>query len=234
MAKTTKLSAYMTKWEKWLGFGYLIISLFFLPPLLHHANSLLAEPMGEDWLNIVFFCTNFFFVCYIFRRFLKKSLMAAGENFGNILLTALIGFVIYWICSFAYSYIVLMLFPDYVNLNDQSIADLASGNFAVMAICAIVLVPVAEEVLYRGVLFGTIQAKNYVAAYIISTIVFAAIHVTGYIGHYSWLHLALAFVQYLPAGIVLSWAYRKSGCIYVPILIHAVVNTIGIFATTMR
>jgi len=234
MAKTAKLSAYMTKKEKWLGFAYLIFSLFGLPPLLQHANSLLAEPMSDDWLNIIFFCTNFFFICYIFRAFLKKSLTAAGENFGNVLLTALIGFVVYWMCSFAYSCVIVVLFPDYVNLNDQSIAGILSDNFALMAICSIVLVPVTEEVLYRGLLFGTIHAKNHIAAFIISTVIFAVIHLMSYIGHYSWLHLAIAFVQYLPAGIVLGWAYRKSGCIYVPILIHAAVNAIGVFAASMR
>ena len=103
-----------------------------------------------------------------------------------------------------------------------------------MALCSIVLVPVVEEVLYRGLLFGSIHAKNQTAAFILSTLIFAAIHIMGYIGQYSWLHLAIAFAQYIPAGIVLGWAYRKSCCIYVPILIHAVINAIGIFAISMR
>ena len=231
MAKTVKLSAYMSRKEKWLGFLYMILSLFFLPSLLHYANGLLADPMEDDWLNIVYFCSNFLFVCYIFRDFLKKSLKAVGENTGNILMTALLGFGIYWLCTFAFSCMIIVLFPDYVNLNDQNIIGIAAGNFTLIAICSIILVPVAEDVLFRGLLFGTIHAKNYIAAYVVTTIFFAGIHIIGYVGEYSLRDLILAFVQYLPAGIVLGWAYRKSGCIYVPILIHAVINAIGIFAT---
>ena len=36
--------------------------------------------------------------------------------------------------------------------------------------------------------------------------------------------LLLAFLQYLPAGLCLSWCYTKSGSIYGPIVMHSLIN----------
>ena len=40
--------------------------------------------------------------------------------------------------------------------------------------------------------------------------------------------LLLCFLQYIPAGIALGWAYVRSGSILTPILIHTLVNAIGV------
>ena len=45
-----------------------------------------------------------------------------------------------------------------------------------------------------------------------------------YVGVYSPLRLLLAFLQYLPAGLCLSWCYTKSGSIYGPIVMHSLIN----------
>ena len=64
----------------------------------------------------------------------------------------------------------------------------------------------------------------------ISAAVFAAVHVVGYLGSAQELTLVLAFIQYLPAGLVLGWAYEKSGTIFAPMMIHTVINAMGIWA----
>ena len=38
----------------------------------------------------------------------------------------------------------------------------------------------------------------------------------------------MAFLQYLPAGLCLAWAYTKADTIFAPILIHAAVNAVSI------
>ena len=64
-------------------------------------------------------------------------------------------------------------------------------------------------------------------AYAISAAVFCAVHVLSYVGRYEPALLALNFLQYLPAGLILAWAYEKSGSILCPILIHMGVNALG-------
>ena len=105
---------------------------------------------------------------------------------------------------------------------------MASGNFPIVVIGTVLLVPMAEETLYRGLIFGFLYTKNRLAAYLVSAAVFSAIHLLGYIGSYSAPHLLLAFIQYLPAGFVLAEAYRFSGSIFAPIVIHGGINAIGL------
>jgi membrane protease YdiL (CAAX protease family) len=72
--------------------------------------------------------------------------------------------------------------------------------------------------------------KSHSAAYLLSTAIFSAIHILGFVGIYSSLDLILAFVQYIPAGLILAWVYRRSGSIFAPILMHAMINAVGMFA----
>ena len=52
----------------------------------------------------------------------------------------------------------------------------------------------------------------------------------GYIGEYDASRLILCFLQYIPASLILAWTCERSGTIVTPILIHTVINAIGIAA----
>ncbi len=230
MSKAKRLPIFMTGREKSLGFLYLPAGIFLMPSVLLGGNSLLGSPLSAPWLQFLYFSLNFLFVLVIFRDFLQKSLGQTGRNLGPFLICVLAGFLLYWLSTYGVSSAIARVSPDYANLNDRSIAQLAAGNLAVMAFATVLLVPVAEEVLHRGLIFGTLYPKNGAAAYIFSSAIFAAIHLVSYIGVYTPLNLALSFLQYLPAGWILAWAYRTSGSIYAPILIHAAINAVGICA----
>ncbi len=230
MAHTKKLPISMTDREKRLGFGYLLLDLFILPALLTAMNDRLAIPLSDAWTNFLYFSLNFLFLAVIFSRFLKRSLMFAGQHIWDFFLTVIPGFLLYWVSNVLLSAGILWLYPGFSNINDGSIAQMTDGNFVIVAIGTVLLVPMAEELLHRGLVFGSLHRKNRAAAYIISTILFAAIHVLGYLGSHDTVSLALSFAQYLPAGLILAWAYEKSGCIFAPIAIHTVVNAMGIYA----
>ena len=230
MAKFAKLPISMTQKEILLGFGYAVIDLFFLPAILNAMNGQLIHPLSGAWLNFLYFALNFVFLFAIFSRFLKRSIVFCGKHLLDVCIAALAGFGGYWLCNVAFSFVILVLFPDYANPNDGSIADMASGNFMIMAVGAVLLVPMAEELIHRGLIFGTLARKNRFLGYAVSAVFFAAIHVIGYIGFCSNRDLLLALIQYLPAGIVLGWAYERSGTIFTPIAIHMMVNAMGIYA----
>ena len=84
--------------------------------------------------------------------------------------------------------------------------------------------------LTRGLVFGALHPRSRMLAYIVSTLFFSFIHVMGYIGSFSASVLLLCFLQYIPAGVMLAWAYEYSGSILAPILIHTAVNAIAIFS----
>lgn len=228
--KTNKLAVHLTDKEQIWGVLYLLFSVLLLPSLLVWLNSLLPTPLASAWVNFLYFTCNFLFVFWIFHGFFKRSLIYAGKNFWNFFVAVLVGFAAYWLASWLLSLALRHLFPAYTNLNDSSILSMAHHHFVIMFLGTVVLVPVAEEALHRGLIFGSLYPKSHWAAYVISVTVFAVVHIAGYVGRYSYADLLIAFVQYLPGGLSLAWAYRKSGSIFAPMLIHAVINAIGLLS----
>lgn len=225
-----KLSISMTRRERLLGWSYLLISMFVLPFALAILNALWDYPLSETELNLVFFGINFIATVVIFRKFLRGCLLEAKKNLWKCLKAALFGFLLYRAGSILFAAVTLLLRPDFSNVNDQNIMGLFQEHPVLLSLWTVFLVPVYEELLYRGLLFQGFQRKSRLLAYVLSAGVFSAIHVMGYIGQYDLLLLVLCYVQYLPAGIALAWAYEQADTIVAPILIHITVNQIGIAA----
>lgn len=225
-----KLSISMTRRERLLGWSYLLICMFFLPSALALLNTLLKNPLSDTEVNLVFFGMNFTATVVIFHGFLYASLLQAKENLWKCLKSAIQGFLIYRAGSILFAVITLKLRPDFSNANDQNIMGLFQEYPALLGFATVFLAPVYEELLYRGLLFQGFQRKNRLLAYALSAGVFSAIHVVGYIGLYDPLTLVLCFAQYLPAGIALAWAYEKSDTIVTPIMMHIIINAIGVAA----
>lgn len=220
----------MSRLETLLGIIYIVAQIFFLPVILVIGNSLLPHPFNDAELNFISFALNFICVTVIFRRYLLNSLAIVIEDLGHVLRTCGMGFMAYWVGNIVVNMIVLSLDPNFSNVNDDSILQISENNFMLMTIGTVILVPVVEETLYRGVLFGQLRRKNAVLAYIVSVLVFSSIHVIGYIGYYPPMRLLLCLLQYFPAAVFLAWTYEKAGTIWAPILIHMIVNLIGMSA----
>ncbi len=219
----------MNTGELAFGWLYFAVELFLLPSVLTDLNGLLPKPLSAAWINTVFYLVNFIAVVTIFRDFLLRSLRSLGKKFGQYLKAVVLGFVAYWAATRLLSWL-LGLVPGFVNVNDSAISAMANDHFWIMAVGTVLLVPVVEELLYRGLIFLGLYPRNRVAAYVISVAAFAAVHVIGHLGSASPLILALCFLQYIPAGLCLAWAYAESDSIFAPILIHMVVNLVGIFS----
>lgn len=225
-----KLSVNFTKTELILGWIYMVLQLLPLPLLFTLCNMLLGSPMNMAELNFCFFCMNFLCVTIIFRKYLLGNLKTFFSRIWRSLSAAGIGFVGYWAASFAVSTIILLIYPDFSNVNDDTIGGMVQENFALMAIGTVVLVPITEELLFRGLIFRGIYNRSRFWAYAVSAIAFSLPHVLGYIGMYDPLLLLLCFIQYLPAGLCLGWAYARADSIFAPVLMHMIINLIGILA----
>ena len=228
--KTNRLSIHLTNKEQIWAIIYLLFSYALLPELIHFMNGYLPTPLNKVWINFLYFSINFVMTIWIFGGYFRRSLIYAGQNIPDFLGAVVAASVVYWLCNWGISWLFGRFFPDYVNLNDSSVSDLVGNHYAIMFIATVFFVPVAEEALHRGLIFGCLYPKNHIAAYVLSTAIFASVHILGYVGLYSLPHLILAFIQYMPAGLTLAWAYRKSGSIFAPIVMHAVINTVGMLA----
>ncbi len=88
---------------------------------------------------------------------------------------------------------------------------------------AIVLAPVVEEILFRGLAFPWLmKALGPAPAMLAVSLLFAAIH----------LHIP-GFVPLFVVSVALCFAYVHTGSILVPIVMHALFNAINLWALTM-
>ena len=230
MQKHEFLNISLTIKEKVWGWRYLLFQVVFLSTLLSTVNWLLPAPLDSAMLNLIFFCLNFGAAILIFHRYLKQFLDMHWHRFVRICIVGIIFFVLYWLSSLLLGMLLAAIDPSFSNQNDQTIEVMAQEHYWLIAIGTIILVPVTEEAFHRGLIFRGLYNWSAPAAYLISAAVFSAVHLTGYVHTTEPFALFLSFLQYLPAGLCLAAAYRLSGSLLCPILIHAAVNAAGILA----
>ena len=220
----------LNKKEILWGWLYLAVEFLILPAALYLLSVRLFPGASDAEVNFVFYLLNFLGTLLIYRKFLRRNLGLAKRNLLTVFVYTILGLFIYWASSLVMSEITYRLMPDFVNVNDASIAAMSQDGYMLMAIGTVLLVPAAEECMFRGLLFRGFYSRSRWAAYLISALCFCLPHVSAYIGSYDWSVLALCFVQYLPAGLMLAWSYEKSNTIFTPVLIHTIINAFGIYA----
>lgn len=224
-AKSYSLGPSPSTAEKVAGFCYLPFYVVLLALILQYLSGLLGFHLTMLQINICYFVINYLMVWIIFHNFLLRSFRAI--RFWELIQALILGFVLYYAGNFLYSLILGWLDLSVTSYNDQTVMELASQSRVAMVICGVILAPMIEETLVRGLLFGVIRRKSRIAAYAVTILFFAAIHVWQYVLLYDWKSVLLAALQYVPAGIALGWTYEKSNTIWAPILLHMVINAIS-------
>ena len=93
----------------------------------------------------------------------------------------------------------------------------SAGELAALAVVTIVLAPIAEETLFRGVLYPTIKQYGFPrAALWCTSALFALIH----------FNVAI-FVPLLLLALVLVWLYERTDNLLAPIAAHATFNAVN-------
>ena len=213
--------------ETIFGFIYFLLQLLVVPGIIVAVDMMLPERMPEAVLNFICFAVNFVAVLIIFRKYLVANFAPVKAYPWHVLRWAGIGFVIYMVGNTLFGWLVPLMDPEFANINDAAIMEMVQTHFGLMTVGTVILVPVAEECFYRGLIFRGIYDRSPVLAYIVSMALFSLAHVLGYVTMADFGTLVLCFFQYLPAGFALAFSYRKSGSIYASILIHMTVNQTG-------
>jgi membrane protease YdiL (CAAX protease family) len=89
---------------------------------------------------------------------------------------------------------------------------------------AVVLAPVAEEFIFRGVLFPFLKQLGWPKlAWLGVSVLFALIHVN-----------APTFVPLVALALVFTWLYEKTDCLLAPILAHSLFNSANLVLLFLR
>lgn len=142
----------------------------------------------------------------------------------------LVGFCIYWLLQVGIGIIGDLLSGNIAIPNDDTIASIADENYRIMWAGAVLLAPMVEETLVRGLVFGNVRRLNRVAAYAAAAAVFAAMHVLSYLGQMDALTLGYNILAYAMPSIALCACYEYAGNIWAPIGLHMIINALGMSA----
>ncbi|MQR97034.1 CPBP family intramembrane glutamic endopeptidase [Fictibacillus phosphorivorans] len=101
---------------------------------------------------------------------------------------------------------------------DSLKSDLTPFTFVIGFLSAAVVSPIYEEIFYRGFLYTWFRRWGVRRAMIYSSFIFMIVHIPTY----NTLPVNFA------SGLVFCWVYEKTGSIIPAIIIHGIVNGIGI------
>ena len=227
--KQSTLTVSLTNRETRNGFIYMAISLIALPWLLSEGNAYLANPLSQGKINFIYYFLNFAFMVWICGHFLGQSLNYALKIPFPVIWYGILGYLGAKALGEILGMLTLLIYPSFSNVNDATITAMLREDSQLIIWGTVFLVPVVEELFFRGLIFRNLWGKNHVAAYLVSMVLFSLLHVASYIGAYSPLHLLMCFLQYLPASFCLCWCYCQTGTIITPIFMHALTNAMSVY-----
>lgn len=225
----------MQKSERVLGFVYLPIHIFLLPLLisyvytnvLRHLSGVLNTPN----INLIYYIISFVFILIFLFRYLRASFSDLLDNLFTALKAIVLAYVMNYLFITLVAYVLAFFLPELLNPNSQEIMRQTKLDTNVMIFVAVLLAPIVEETLFRGVLFGTLHSKGRVMAYVVTALVFSVYHLWQFfVGGFEWTAL-LYLLQYIPSSVALCWCYEMSGSIWSPVLLHAAINMVSIQVT---
>lgn len=212
------------------GWCYMPYYLLLTPLLITLGLALAGREYDIYKVNLIYFYVNFLVLAFGCRRFLTTSLQQT--DLIRLLQAVLIAYGVQVICSLVIDILTAFL-PSYENPADNATRDMILAHGNVMAVCAVLLGPLSEEILMRGLIFAPLARRNRAVAYLVSTLAFSSLHLLGYIGQVPVWQLGLALLDYLPGSIALALCYEIGGTIWCPIVLHMLCNGLSVLILSL-
>jgi membrane protease YdiL (CAAX protease family) len=125
-----------------------------------------------------------------------------------------------------------LFFPD--GQPPQEVADVIAGADSLalqmgLLLAAVVLAPVTEELMFRGVLLRSLEPRGKRFAMVVSSLVFAAVHAIGFDTELFWQSALVVLPPIFILGLVLAWLTQRSGRLGPAIFLHSGWNLLAAF-----
>ena len=95
---------------------------------------------------------------------------------------------------------------------------------AATVVIVVVLMPLVQELLFRGVVFGAVRGRNRALAYLLSALGF------GLSSCWQWAvslgdpRYFLLVLQYVPLSLAACWCYERGGSVWSAVVLHLLYN----------
>jgi len=222
---------HLTRLQTILGWIYLPLHLVALPLLL----GMYAEHAGmaSDTVNLIYLGVSLAFCLIVMMTFLRKSFDVLCDRLPICVACIFIAMLVDYAFSIAGGLVLLLLESSVENPNNEAIMTMAESATGVIAGLTIFIAPIVEELLFRGVAFGSLRGRSRGWAYVISTLLFSLSHVWQYVLVSGDFTLLLYAIQYIPISVALAWSYERSGSIWTPLFFHMGYNAVSFIALSL-
>lgn len=228
-----KSGAYMSRGEQLAGTVFFALYLLVLPfavkPLFGLAELLLGVTLSGAAETLIYYYILLTVTAVIFHGFLVRTSRRLLDNLDGAVKTVLAGLVaLYGLNELAFR-LIRATVGSRTNLNDITISARIEGAPHATLLIVVFLAPFVEEVLFRGLVFGNLTGRSRGAAYLVSCLLFALLHVWQFAVVNRDVTYFLLMVQYLVPGVVLAWAFEHSGTLWASVALHAAANALSVW-----
>lgn len=227
ISKQTKIMFVLIILPLYIYCGSLILSAL-LKFVLMHFPIQLDYLTANAYLNFVMDLAMLVIVFFILKDMIVEQWKDYFKNIkSHLLYGCLIGPLAIYGLGMIGGLITVALGETSVSQNQNMINMMTQSKPILMIITTVVLAPILEEFVFRGIVFGWLYEYNRVLAHLLTAFVFAFVHIMMAIfaGNMAeWLQVFSYFFMALP----LSYLYEKSDNIFVPITTHVINNLISI------
>ena len=98
-------------------------------------------------------------------------------------------------------------------------------------IFTVLIAPVVEELIFRYILYHWLRKINTVVAIIVSSLLFAGLHVIGYLGEAQYIPFVYYFLDYLAPAVLITVLYEKRRNIIICMILHSLINIVANIGT---
>ena len=220
----------MTAHESGRGWAFFFVFITVFPFLMGLIQRYLDMPIPVAEFNVIYYLFAAFVVFILFWHYMKGSFRYLLDHLGENLLAVLMALVLVIpLHMLVMKYPFPVENPNTFNYPEQFTLS-SSATIAVL----VVLIPIVEEVLFRGLLFGTLRSYSRPVAWIVAIAVYCFYGVWQFAflpsGGVDLRYLLLGF-QYIPSAVALTFCYEKGGSIWGSILLHGILNAMFLFST---
>jgi len=184
---------------------YLFCHIFIVPILI----VLIAEAFGfavpEAWLNFITFAIAAICLTVFMRKYLRESLIPLRRHGAKTLRDLIIGYIAIILLNIVVAIVIGILvyalgIPSPQNENQEAVVAMLNTDMWLMIAIAVVLAPIVEELIFRGVIFAPLRERSRFLAYVISALAFALMHV-----------LVTLLFSFTPVAFLVMLVYVPSG-----------------------
>lgn len=217
----------LTAEEQRVGWVFFALYLFVFPFLVGLVTRFLDEHLELGFTaaqsSAIYYAAILLLLVATFWNFLKNAFRILRDNTRRNVFALAAGAVGGLALTVAVSLIPLPV--ENPVIGDYRAQFFLSPGFTTAVV--MFLRPMAEEILFRGLLFSSLRKKNRAVAYAVSVGLYAVMAVWQFmIPDGGPLYLLLA-LRYLPLAAAATWAYDVGGSVFTPMALRVILN--GLF-----